>query len=67
MRLRKMVARAALVAIPALGVAAPAHAANNNSECRHVTNEVRKSVHETVNLNQEINQLRNELCGNLPK
>jgi hypothetical protein len=48
-------------------VAAPAHAANHNSECRHVTNEVRKSVHETVNLNQEINQLRNELCGNLPK
>ena len=67
MRFRMLVARAALIAVPALGLATPAYAANNNSECRHVTNEVRQAVHQSVNLNPEINQLRNELCGGLPK
>ena len=66
-RLSMFVASAALVVGTVVG-AGPAQAANANSFCRQITNELRQQLHASgVHMNQEFNEIRNATCKSLPK
>jgi hypothetical protein len=58
-----ILAGAAAMAFPVLGMAGPAHADSGNAFCRHVTNEIRKlGPNGADNVNKEINEIRNQTC-----
>lgn len=62
-----VVASAALVVGTVVG-AGPAQAANANSFCRQITNEVRQQLPDSLgHMNQEFNEIRNAACKSVHK